>query len=265
MGWDISTLGKHDLDLKDVETVAKQISQRLELNIEYGYFQYYKYSSKNNLICYADNKWIRLGRICPYKNKPIYRLDDDRYFEKEVRSFIGDSGLIPTYEEGDPFEFSDGQYRYSLIIPRKKPEDIKFLTIYDEAFKFGLWDEPWEVLREYRLRQKRICRALGCPYLYLFSDQGPSELIDNVDNENWMEIESYIKSLDWIDECHEIDRKYYHIKKQISKENAARDRSLFQLISIPEYLTTDHPGSKWCNDVFVDDFSDLDGIEESVT
>ena len=236
------------------------------------------------MICYADNKWIRLGRICPYKNMSLYRLDDNRHFEKEVRSIIGDSGVIPTYEEGDSFKFSDGQYEYRLFILRKKPESIKFLTIYDEAFKFGLRDEPWrwfgfynyfdastdelwsdwEVLRKYRLRLKRICRALGCPHLYLFSDQGPSDLIDNVDNGKWTEIESYIKSLNWIDEYHEIDQKYYHIKKQISKENAVSDRALFQLISIPEYLTTDHPGSMWCNDVFVDDFSDLEETGKSV-
>ena len=41
MGWDITTIGRHHLDLSDVQTVARHLSEALDINIDYGYDREY--------------------------------------------------------------------------------------------------------------------------------------------------------------------------------------------------------------------------------
>jgi hypothetical protein len=41
MGWDITTIGCHHLDLGDVQTVARHLSEALDINIDYGYDREY--------------------------------------------------------------------------------------------------------------------------------------------------------------------------------------------------------------------------------
>ena len=55
MGWDICAIGKHKLDTRDIETLAKDIS------IEYGYDRFWELSEKDCTVKNSkDYEWVSL-------------------------------------------------------------------------------------------------------------------------------------------------------------------------------------------------------------
>lgn len=88
MGCDISILSKHNLNISSVETLAIDLAERLNLNIEYGYF-----SSKehNNLLGIdLDDELTELGSIIKNNSGEIYILVDENFQKKQLYEKFGD-------------------------------------------------------------------------------------------------------------------------------------------------------------------------------
>ena len=94
---------------------------------------------------------------------------------------------------------------------------------------------------------------MGCGFVYLFSDQGPTEFIPRDEHGKWSDIEEYILSLRWIDDYYDNEIK------QGYPDNREYARSVFRLMDIPEFLRSKNPvRANYSSDVFRDDFSDLE-------
>jgi hypothetical protein len=88
MGCDISILSKHNLNISNVETLAIDLSERLNLNIDYGYYTTKEY---NELLGVDfDNELIQLGSIRKTKADARYLLVDENYQKKQLYQKYGD-------------------------------------------------------------------------------------------------------------------------------------------------------------------------------
>lgn len=137
MGWDLWSIGKHGLRLGDIKEVARQLSDALNINIEYGH---------------DSSGWKKrkiFGQIITQPGTPFYSLDRILSYE------------YPRYELDFPFD--------NVKTPDYK---IHYLDIYNEIVSITLCSEPsrWrhyyqffskeektlplEALRKYRIAAK---------------------------------------------------------------------------------------------------------------
>lgn len=88
MGCDISILSKHNLNITNVETLAVDIAERLNLNIDYGYYATKEHSDLLEHE-YKDGI-IQLGSIKKTKADARYFLVDENYQRKQLYKKFGD-------------------------------------------------------------------------------------------------------------------------------------------------------------------------------
>ena len=272
MGWDITTIGRHHLDLRDVQTVARHLSEALDINIDYGYYREYLFSEEDNTIRSSDKySWVSLGRFVRRQKDVSYRLSDEYFCARAILSECAAKGIQPVIEDDVWFEAGENNVFYRLESQSETGRGIYYLDIYEEMFRVSLFDDPcrWfgfyhffdeseytrhdlDRLNDYRERIGRVAKALGCGYVYLFADQGPTDFIPRDEHGKWSEIEEYILSLRWIDDNYDNEvRRGYPDKREYA-------RSVFRLMDVPEFLRSKKPvRSRYASDVFRDDFSDL--------
>lgn len=89
MGCDVSILSKHNLNISNVETLAIDLSNRLSLTIEHGYYAVKEYNEllENGL----KEGFISLGLISNQSFVKKYKLIDERYQHKELYKKFGDA------------------------------------------------------------------------------------------------------------------------------------------------------------------------------
>lgn len=88
MGCDISVLSKHNLNISNLETLANDLSERLNLNIDYGYYSRTEY---NNLLENNFDDGLKIiGSIKKNDDDARYLLVDEKYQEKQVFQKIGE-------------------------------------------------------------------------------------------------------------------------------------------------------------------------------
>ena len=269
MGWDIVTIGQHHLDIESLGLLAKQLSEGLDINIDYGYYRKHVYSEDDNTIRLNPIvEWVSLGLLIRHSEMIIYYLEDTCYCEKLILSNCKARGAPPVIADNVWFD-SECKRPHFVLEPHEDDEgDIYFLDIYEDFFEVSLNNDPgrWygfyhlfdspeysrEVLHDYRIRLKLVANALRCEYIYLFADQGPTDCISIDDSKNWSEIEYYLLSLRWIDDNYDIEVKRGYPDKR------DYDKSVFSLIDVPVFLTAENPVlARYYSDVFRDDFSDL--------
>lgn len=89
MGRDVVSLSRHNLDVSSIGALANDISNRIQFNVEYGYWAYEDYSKMLN-IQYQDN-FIVLGTAIFNPNRDtIYRLVDEKYQDRKLLEMYGD-------------------------------------------------------------------------------------------------------------------------------------------------------------------------------
>ena len=228
MSWDLWSVGRHNLKLDDVESVARQLSDALDINIQYG----------KDRGDWDDN--IVLGRIIRKDGSPIYLLDHELGYE------------YPMFDMEYPF-FDE----------KERKGSIAMLDIHNETVSICFWDDPvrWgdyhlffsgeenplpmEYLNKFRRVAKEAYQKLGAEYIYCFADQGPTQLIGDYWQDPWEKLEAYILSGRYYDECEDPDYRAW--KKDAS------------IIKVSDYLSgRDTTPSINYGDVFFDDFADLD-------
>ena len=77
MGYDINIIARHRLNTENLESLAKDLSEALDINIEYGYHHDYVVNIKKRVIRNAYGcHWISLSKIIRDPSKDNYRLED---------------------------------------------------------------------------------------------------------------------------------------------------------------------------------------------
>ena len=268
MGWDICTIGRHHLDLKDTRALAKTLSERLDINVDYGYDNRYRIDTEKKTVTWSPGfQWKSLGKFTRKSGGPVYLLDDARYYVNKFLRECAKLGVEPVVNGNFRVELDEEDPLFTLECENPDHIDTLDIRIYEEVVDIwppedpGRWSGLYHFfdksassrldlgeLLSYRMSIRRIARALGCDYVYQYSDQGPSGLIDGYTYMKWEQLEEYIQKGAWIDK--------YHHGNTIS---ANHDHAEFQVIDVARFLTDENaPYSKWYSDVLRDDFSDLD-------
>ena len=232
MGWDVWSVGRHNLRLGDVKDLAEQLSERLDINIEYGRWD--------------ESSWRPEGQIIRTPGDVLFTLDD-----------VSEDWDVPRYYLESKDDDRDAQ---------KKP--FYMIDIWGECIDISLWSVPgrmqyfWsyfgdegepgemEYLEKFRRETKEIYGKLGADCVYYFSDQGPTQLIADNEDLPWEELVKYIHEGRCYDEYHDTDAEFW---KQDTR-----------IINVPEFLTSENPvKSQKYSDVFFDDFKDIEPDNES--
>lgn len=127
MGRDVTALSRHNLDVSSIEALAKDISNRIQYNVEYGYWAYEDYSKMLNIPYQSDFTVLGTAIFNPNRDT-IYRLIDDKYQDRELLARYGDelfsmknyifsSEEILKQEEIDELKEEILQYNIDLTSP----------------------------------------------------------------------------------------------------------------------------------------------------
>ena len=268
MGWDICSAGKHDLHFTGIEELAKELSTRFSINIVYGYWASEVYDPVGRVVRPDDRGFTELGRALVDDGPVCYRLEDGIRCQKDILRATG-GDLKGVRWEGYCYpEMVDEPQEYCLDLlddaPEDNPCDIFWIDVYKEACTVNLRSEPFrwkgfyynfyenppwkdlDMLNGFRRRMMEAYGKLGVRKIYYYSDQGATQLNDDLLGATWEEMERYILEKRCFDDIHDEDYKRW-------KKDA-------RLIDIPAFMTGRDPRFSEClSDTFVDDFSDLKG------
>ena len=228
MGVDLITIARHDLDVSSVETAAREVSERFDINVAVGEWDDGVFHPR---LAFERHPGLPFFRMCDWSegDEPVcYDVDEPEE----------SAGAC-----GGPFEF--------LSISQ---ESVKvFLRECNWRFPdywrpFGDVDNKGnlEAINRFRRAAKRCLRKLGADFAYCYADQGPTDMIGGYEDGPWNEFEAYIRSGKFLEdypyECFETPYD-------------AKDVVIF---NVSEFLLGHavEPSHKWC-DVFYDDFADL--------
>ncbi len=89
MGRYLTPISKHNLDLSSLENLANDLSQRLEINIEYGYYNNADLGKLYNTN--SHNKFNVLGTALFTPKAEAFYLTDMRFLERELYKLMGRS------------------------------------------------------------------------------------------------------------------------------------------------------------------------------
>ena len=264
MGYDINIIARHRLNTENVESLAKDLSEALDANIEYGYHHEYVVNVNKRVIKNAHGyHWISLGKINRGFHKHTYRLEDRRYEQKNIYNLLGES--FDRVQFKDVYEgFFEHLTFYELNLGQEKKGDIFYMDITDEIVSISMHNEPfrwygfymnfdkqetdpmsWELLNNYRRIVQKNIKGIGADYVYFHPDQGSPELICDQLHLSWKGMEEYICS-----------KRYREDYCRITKESLEENKS--EIFDIPSFMLAENKVfSENYEDVFRDDFSDL--------
>ncbi len=265
MGHDITAISNHTLDITNIESLAIDLSKRLNVNIEYGYYP-------NEELCTLlnrnfENKFIVIDRVIKDSSLAIYRLRDERYQQKLAFVLHGKAvfynplywgyhnGSIPSEGRIAHEIMSFHFYNYDLCIDQNNESGSLF--IYNELFVNNdayicRWWAFCDIFRkdygheenlgkkhiyDYREKLKFWMEKLGGNKTYLVDDQSDVlrgiGLCSDESEMTWQQFETYVA-----------------------------DKAADLLVDVPKYFSN----KNYCETVsnreayplaFVDDFSDL--------
>jgi hypothetical protein len=223
MGHDISPIGNHKLNTKNIELLAKDISSRLGVNVDYGYFG--QKEGFNLLGIHQDDEYILLDKIIQNDKYETCYLTDSNYQFKQLYHKFGDdlfqmsdfldyNALSPP--GSDCFEEEKQQLfvsEFKLVLKASKHES-KYMYIHDGLYSnnipyFSRWWSFCDVFMEndldnlqifdafmaFRKELMHYALAFGGDTVYYLDDQ--SAVLEGVgqgseDLLTWLEFEDFV-------------------------------------------------------------------------
>jgi hypothetical protein len=217
---EIIPIGGHQLDTSNIEALAKGLSARLDLSIQYGYFNH---PTHNELLgFYADDSYMPLGEVIRNPAEPTYFLTDDNFQQKALYEKYGWEILydkrywlakhLPSEQriEEEKVQLARNNYALTVEIPHLFGE----ISIGNDLFSVTLdyysdWDTlsrefnegffpNMEKLTLYRKQLQYCCTRLGGDTMYYMYIQG--RLFENIQQQNgeiflnWEEFKTYVES-----------------------------------------------------------------------
>lgn len=294
MGWGIDSIGNHTLDTSSLGILARQLSDALDVNIDYGYFNIVKYNEVTHQVEFPDDyKFIKLGRITKARNRKLYRLTDNYYNEKIVYQKFGgkiENVVYAGIDDEDTMEYfkflvetgfeflnrerlSFDLYPCANAQKRRENNQLWYANVYNDVITICIFHpfrwfdfveqlkencNYFDVFAEYRKRMADLYRNVGSNQVFYFADQGVTQLIwDRLSDTDWCGVVKYIESKSYYDDYIKIDfyDKVYH--EWALKEFEQRHKAL--QVSISDFFLQGKPFYKESAnlEVLFDDFKDL--------
>lgn len=222
MGRDISPIGNHKLNTKDVKVLSEDICSRIDINIEYGYWgqkEHFKLLGENK-----NDEIVVLGKIIKNEKFKTFRLIDDNYQLKQLHEKYGDNLFYNPeywiyYDGKIPEEKLIDEERKNLVIPNFDLTSIsdnatEYLFIYKELYSnnipyFSRWwsfcklftesnFDNFEYLADLLTFRKELMKhtlAFGGDKIYYLDDQ--SDVLEGVGQGSerklgWNEFENFV-------------------------------------------------------------------------
>lgn len=200
MGHDITPLGNHNLNTENVESLAKDLSLRMHVNIEFGYYGEQKYFEilesdlvKNEL---DKSEFVKLGEFFKDENLETFRLQDPAYQLKQLFAKFANDIFYNLdywiYYKEQPDEKTVAEEKLRLVYPDYefrciKGDESQYMYIYkhlfdDEMFRYGRWwslcaffvdnkQEDLEYLLQFRTTLMKHTFLFGGHKMYYLDDQ----------------------------------------------------------------------------------------------
>lgn len=231
MGVDLVSRGRHNLDVSSIEAAARQISERLGINIAIGRWD--------------DGLFIPHQLIERQKGEVSYRMTDESGKGQQVLFYID-----------APEEYQDSESgAFSWMEINRESVYISLWAVrgrwswYWNAFGENEDGSSLETVQAFRKIAKEYYSKLGAPYIYCYADQGPSDLIGNYEDGTWCDFENALRTGKYLDDNAEYLKKEW-------PGFTSKDLVIF---NVSDYLSRKsiEPSHSWW-DVFYDDFADLD-------
>lgn len=288
MGWDIVSVGNHLLNTSNIEILAYQLSEALDINVRYGYFQVIKYNAEKKMIEKTNNFEINIiGEVKKSRYLKIYYLVNENFIEDKILDVYKNNPNDIKFDDKSDMdyenyhfikqieEFKKGNRKFNLYreSKRRKPLDLVSAFIANDMIKFSVFDpfrwfdfvnqlkknnEYFDDFVKYRNRMAEYYKKVGAEQIVYFSDQGVTEIIlDKVWDTNWKELLEYIKTQEYHFEFVKIpfnDDFYIKYSKEVfdDRHNALQiNISDFFLNGNPFYEVDDNL------EILFDDFKDL--------
>lgn len=275
MGWDICTIGKHNLSFKDLASLAQELHQRLHIDIEYGYDVMWRYNERRNMLFFEENHECKLGVCGSSSTAPQFKLTPQVGYDAYLlKNYFDEHHIIPQFKhpkekkyfKSDIEDFDPNTYFLRNQRINEDDFDIVDVVIYPECVHIGIimsfrWfgfiecienndhlSLEMKDLMEMRRALKTLYNALGCGKIYFHADQGPAEFIMDCYTKSWNELEESVSFGSFYDDAILSDRRLGHepyTKPKIFIANLAR------------LLQSGKPNVLEQTGVLVDDFSDL--------
>lgn len=260
MGHDIVPISNHNLDISNIQNLAKDISSRLDINIIYGYNASEEHNAllKNGL----PEKFVLVGEHIKDNSFLTYTLYDNYYQTKQLVEKFGidiiskgeywgySNGMMPGTEmiesEKSALQFFDynldyeenGETKYMYINNEHFTNHIPYISRWWMFCKYFLQENSFETidLQEFRKELKFYTQKFGGNAIYYLDDQGTK-----------------IEGLGQGNECNLTWNQFQEQVKKYAENN---------LLDIPEYFLNEEYRNTFIKnrtypDAFVDDFRDL--------
>ena len=222
MGCDISILSRHTLDTSSIERLAADLSKRLNMNIEYGYYAFEEYSRLLGEPLQED--FVPLGTIQKEGTAWHYRLIDEKYQLKALYQKFGEAlfekeaywhGTTAIPEEADIIKEKDNilceNYELTAIIALDISSNLMIYkeVVSNDLFYYSRWWQFIDIMQgnDFYYDEKELLEffnairnstlALGGDKAYYVNDQcthlggvGQGEEMEY----SWDALEEYIHS-----------------------------------------------------------------------
>lgn len=266
MSHNISIIHNHNLDISNVETLAHDLAELFNINIEYGHYHCCSEGLLKLLELQYDEKMIVLGKVQKGSDLPNFKLFDENIYQRLALSCFGEKVF---YDEIYWLGYVEFPNENQILAEIKHAQSINFelmccengfcrgLNIYKECVMdnmndyFSQWwllcdvfvpkaeiytvfddDEVVDFRKELLLHSSK----LGANHVYYVDDQ--SAVLEGLGEGDcgemsWKEIQTFIK-----EKCGDL------------------------LLDIPEYFLNEEYRKMWIDRkieplAFVDDFRDL--------
>ena len=152
MGHDITVLAKHNLNVKDIQSLAHDLANRLDMNINYGYMNLEP--DRTFLGNTEEEGFVLLGQVVKNPNFKTYCLSDDNYQTRQVVQKYNELyPFIPHAEDAytiDDRRITSELHNHQFVSYQlHSTEDTGFdnLCIYDEIYEngFGYFSRWWHL------------------------------------------------------------------------------------------------------------------------
>jgi hypothetical protein len=197
MGHDVHNVAKHQLDISSLEALAKDLSNRLEVNVEYGVFDSFHFDWDGFHRNPTYNLW-KFGTInFPNAQTTLWLTDQFYLFHIVYSRYREDSYILPYFKENESHKEalteSIGNTSFEL---RDNEEDDEYAIIFNDTFYdwhnyFGCrwWsfcraftqeDENeylLEIVNDYRKGVMVFFDKLGIKETFYFDDQGETQCL----------------------------------------------------------------------------------------
>lgn len=256
MGHDVHTIGKHNLDTSGIEALAKDISHRLNVNVEYGVYDTFWFDWDGFFREPSYKYWV-FGKVTYPKAEKTLWLTDEFYTYHIVWERYGENAwLLPHFIEDkfNELELRDAINNVCFEL-RDNAESKDYVTFFNDTFHdrynflynrwWGLcrtltgestWLKDWDDIYtsefyKFRKEVRQFIKAFGANEVFYFDDQGETQYLTAM----YYDWETILKEVEVHFKMTTLNVPDFMLKK--------------------EYLARDNYPL-----AFYDDFSDLEGV-----